>query len=447
MQVYESIDHAALSGPTFLTIGTFDGVHRGHRALIGAMRTAAQEAGAAVGLLTFHPHPRTVLRPGQPVAMLSSLAERLALYKETGLDFVILHPFTLNTAHTPAARFIHRLHSHLQLRQLWVGPDFALGKDREGDVAFLQTYGTQNGFQVHRVPEFYWEEQNIRTSRIRRLIEIGNVRWAADWLGRFYSLSGIVVHGAHRGHTIGIPTANLSPASGRVIPANGVYATWAWIGGQRYLAVTNIGLRPTVQGTHRTIESHIIDFDAPIYGRCLRLEFVARLRDEVKFASLEALVAQIERDRQRAIEILLSEPVVPTQPRFREIASTADRGVQVWADSQALLFAHSALAMFSLQGAAEADGATVQQLVELAGEDVEDLLRRWLAKLLWLSEAEGVMWLEYDVREIAAQRLVATVTGRRGRNEMAHIKAIHSLSVKAPAPAGQGWEARVLFDT
>jgi len=266
MQVYESIDTVSLSVPTFLTIGTFDGVHRGHRALIAAMRQAARQAGAATGLLTFHPHPRTVVRPGQPVAMLSSLSDRLELYKQTGLDFVILHPFTINTAHTPARTFIHRLHSHLQLRQLWVGPDFALGKDREGDVAFLQTYGQQQGFELHIVPEFYWEEQNIRTSRIRRLIEIGNVRWAADWLGRFYALSGIVVYGDRRGSTIGVPTANLSPARGRVIPANGVYATWAWLGDKRYPAVTNVGLRPTVQGSHRTIEAHIIDFDETSTG-------------------------------------------------------------------------------------------------------------------------------------------------------------------------------------
>lgn len=449
MQVYESIDHAALSGPTFLTIGNFDGVHRGHRALIAAMRAAAKKAGAAAGLLTFHPHPRSILRPNQPVALITSLFTRLSLYQETGLDFVILQPFTPSIAHTPADEFIHHLHSHLQLSQLWVGPDFALGKDRTGDVAFLRVYGEKHGFETVTVPEFYWEEQNIRTSRIRRLIEIGNVRWAADWLGRFYSLSGIVVHGVGRGSTLGIPTANLASARGRVVPANGVYATWAWLEGQRYPAVTNVGLRPTVQGTHRTIETHIIDFEGSIYGHCMRLEFVARLRDEVKFAGLEALVAQIERDREQALTILQQDPQIPQQERFHEIPFTADWGVQVQGEDMAALFAHSAIAMFSLEGAAEADGATVRHGLEINGEDREDLLVRWLSELLWLAETEGVLFLDFDVREITDTHLVATATGREGHSPMAHIKAVtyHDLYVKTPVETGNGWEAQILFDT
>ncbi|NOZ73336.1 MAG: bifunctional riboflavin kinase/FAD synthetase [Chloroflexi bacterium] len=449
MQVYESIDHAALSGPTFLTIGNFDGVHRGHRALITSMRKAAHENGAAAGLLTFHPHPRSILRPSQAVSLLTSLFTRLSLYEETGLDFVILQPFTPNTAHTPAAEFIHRLHSHLRLSQLWIGPDFALGRNREGNVPFLRAYGKEHGFETITVPEFYWEEQNIRTSRIRRLIEIGNVAWAANWLGRFYWLSGIVIHGVGRGSTLGIPTANLAPARGRVVPANGVYATWAWLQGQRYPAVTNIGLRPTVQGTHRTIETHIIDFEETIYGRCMRLEFIARLRDEVKFAGLEALVAQIERDRAQALSILQKEPSVPQEERFKEVPFTADWGVEVRGETLAQLFAHSAIAMFSLQGAAEADGATVRHVLEIDGADREDLLVRWLSELLWLSETEGVLFLDFDIHEITDTRIVATASGRVGHSDMAHIKAVtyHDLYIKTPTETGNGWKAQILFDT
>lgn len=453
MQVYESISHASLTGPTFLTIGNFDGLHRGHLALIAAMRAAARSAGAACGLLTFHPHPRSVLRPDQPVATLSSLSERLELYRAAGLDFTVIHPFTDLTAQTEPEEFLHLLHGHLGVTRLWVGPDFALGRRRRGDVSFLTAHGDELGIHVEVLPEFLWEEQAMRSSRIRQLIEIGNVEWAAAWLGRFYALTGIVVRGAARGRTIGFPTANLSVAQGRVVPANGVYANWVWVGNgrnlTRYPAVTNIGMRPTVSGSHRTIETHLIDFDGDIYGRYLRLEFVARLRDEMKFGSLDALTAQIGRDRDQAAARLSRSPRVAPYPRFEEIPHTADLAVRLRGSSLSELYANAAIAMFALQGAADHDGPTVQQHIAVSGADREDLLVRWLSALLWHADTQGVLFQDFWVEEIDENHLRAHVVGRQGRNEAAHIKAVtyHGLSLTPPASANDAWEATVVFDT
>ncbi|MCS7039448.1 MAG: bifunctional riboflavin kinase/FAD synthetase [Anaerolineae bacterium] len=449
MQLYESLTSASLTGPTFLTIGNFDGLHRGHRALIAAMCAAARTEGATCGLVTFYPHPRTVLRPDQPVSCLSSLDERLALFAETGLDFVVVHPFTQATAQTEAEDFLHLLHAHLGLRRLWVGPDFALGRGRKGTTAFLAAQGAGMGIQVEVVPEFAWEGQVIRSSRIRRLVEMGHVEWAATWLGRFYGLTGLVVRGSRRGHSIGFPTANLAVAAGRVIPANGVYATWAWVEGRRYMAVTNVGLRPTVNGTHRTVEAHVMDFDGDLYGRSLRLEFVARLRDEMRFPGLDALRAQIARDRDRAAALLAREPVVPAEPRFEEVPHTADWAIRVRGKTQAELYANAAMAMAILQGAADVDGPTVTTFVEVEGIDRETLLVNWLNRLLWEAETQQLTPSSFWIESISDERLTALVTGRRGRSEMAHIKAVtfSGLEVTPPARDGDDWRAQVVFDT
>lgn len=449
MQLYESITTANLTGPTFLTIGNFDGLHRGHRALIAAMREAARTEGATCGLVTFYPHPRAVLRPDQPASCLSALDERLALFAETGLDFVVVHPFTQATAQTEAEDFLHLLHAHLGLKRLWVGPDFALGRGRKGTTAFLAEHGAAMGIQVEVVPEFTWEGQVIRSSRIRRLVEMGHVEWAANWLGRFYALTGLVVRGTRRGHSIGFPTANLAVAEGRVIPADGVYATWAWCDGRRYMAVTNIGLRPTVNGTHRTVEAHVMDFDGDLYGRSLRLEFVARLRDEVRFPSLDALRAQIARDRDRAAALLACEPTVPIEPRFEEVPHTADWAIRVRGKTQAELFTNAAVAMSVLQGAADVDGPTVMTAVAVEGIDRETLLVNWLNRLLWEAETQQLTPYSFWIETIGDDRLTALVVGRRGRSEMAHIKAVtfSGLEVVPPVYEGDVWQAQVVFDT
>ncbi|NOX64184.1 MAG: bifunctional riboflavin kinase/FAD synthetase [Chloroflexi bacterium] len=449
MQVYESIQNVEFQGPTYLTIGNFDGVHRGHRALISQMRAAARREGAAAGLLTFHPHPASVLSPQQPIPFLTSLQERLALYRETGLDFTVVHPFTRRTAQTEAEAFMRLLHKRIGLRSLWVGPDFALGRERRGDVAFLTQLGRELGYEVVVFPEFYWEGQPVRSRKIRRLIEQGHVEWAASRLGRFYRVSGLVVQGERRGHTIGFPTANIAVAVGRVIPADGVYATWAWLGDERHPSVTNIGVRPTLNGTHRTVEAHLIDFDHDIYGQCVELELVARLREEMKFPNVQALVEQIARDRDWAAALLQKEPRIPQRERFEELPHTADWAIRVYGRDQADLYANAALAMFAMQGAFDIQGPSVRQIIEVQGLDYEDLLVNWLSELLWQSETQEALFQRFWIEQIDATSLRALVMGARNRSEMAHIKAVtyYDLSVTPPSSSDEDWVATVVFDT
>ncbi len=449
MQVFESITAAQLKGPTHLTIGSFDGMHRGHQALIATMQAAARAQGAACGLLTFHPHPRAVLYPDRPVASISSLAERLKLYARAGLDFTIVHPFTRQTAQTEPEAFMDLLKEHLALTDLWVGPDFALGRNRRGDVPFLQAYGAKIGVHVHVVDEFRWEGIAVRSSHIRQTLTLGNVMWANVWLGRFFTISGVVVYGDQRGRTLGFPTANIAASHNRVHPADGVYAAWADVEGRRFPAVVNIGVRPTVNGRQRTIEAHIIDFDEDIYGRCLQLAFVTRLRDEIRFPNLEALKAQIGRDKDLAAWLLAQDPQLPDYERYREWAYTADWGVDVFGDSPEALFLHAAIAMFGLQAAYDVQGPTLQQAIEVEGADREDLLVSWLSELLWQQETHGLMMQYGVIRELTETRLRALVFGRAGPSDLAHIKAVtyHDLHIEPPTASRALWHARVLFDT
>jgi riboflavin kinase/FMN adenylyltransferase len=377
MQVYESITAAHLSGPTHLTIGSYDGVHRGHRAIIHAMRQAARAQGASCGLLTFHPHPRAVLLPQKPMASINSLSERLKLYAQTGLDFSIVHPFTHQTAQTSAQDFMALLQKHLGLTDLWVGPDFALGQARQGDISFLQAYGQKTGIQIHITPEFRWEGVPVRSSRIRQAIQQGSIEWANTWLGRLFTLSGVIVYGDQRGRTLGFPTANIAISQNRAHLANGVYAAWADVQGERHPAVVNIGVRPTVDGRTRTIEAHLIDFDANIYGRCLTLSFVARLRDEMKFPGLDALKAQIARDKTLGHWLLQQALPITSYQRF----VPADDGLHCFGASREQLFAHAGLALAGSEMSANAAGATAQHYIEAVGEDEGSLIANWLHEI------------------------------------------------------------------
>ena len=449
MQVFESIHAAHLKGPTHLTIGSFDGMHRGHQALIAAMQAAARPQGAACGLLTFHPHPRAVLRPDKPVASITSLAQRLKLYARAGLDFTIVHPFTRQTAQTEPEAFMDQLKEHLALTDLWIGPDFALGRNRRGDVPFLKAYGAQIGVTVHVVEEFRWEGIPVRSSRIRQALTRGQVEWANIWLGRFFSIAGVIVHGDQRGRLLGFPTANLSVSENRVHPADGVYAAWATVEGTRHPAVVNIGVRPTVNGRNRIIEAHLIGFDGDIYGRCLELAFVTRLRDEMKFPDLDALKAQIARDKDLAAWILQKNPVIPPYERFRELPYTADWGVEVFGHSLEALYEHAAIAMFGLQASYDVEGPTIQLAIEVEGADREDLLVSWLSELLWQQETHGFMAQMVFLKELTEERLRALVMGRSGASDLAHIKAVtyHDLAIHPPEEPDGLWKARVLFDT
>ncbi len=306
MQVIRALEEAVSSAPSHVTIGAFDGVHRGHHHLIGSMVRAARAAGRTAVAITFDPHPGAVLGR-RPVAALSTIEERTALLAEIGVDLLAVLSFTPVIAGTSAVRFVAALCRHLGMVELWVGPDFALGHRREGNVPFLRQAGERMGFVVRVVEPLRWQGKVVSSTRIRAALTAGNVEEANSCLGRPYHLAGTVVHGRGLGCTLGFPTANIEPPPGHLIPANGVYACLAETEqGEVWPAVVNVGVRPTIVPNHLTMEAHLLDFDRDLYGQRLGLDFITRLRDEQSFPSLNALVAQVGEDIIRARHVLAS---------------------------------------------------------------------------------------------------------------------------------------------
>jgi riboflavin kinase/FMN adenylyltransferase len=313
MQIYHTLPELPLRRPSALTIGNFDGVHRGHRALIHAVLENARRRGWQAGVLTFNPHPATVLRPDFAQQYLTTIDERLELLAGLGVDFAIVYPFTLETASLAAAVFMGRLKAALNLGAVWVGPDFALGRGREGNVDALRVMGQTLGFELHVIEPQLLGDGEVRSGRIRQQILAGDVALAAANLGWRYRVSGLVVSGARRGRNLGFPTANLAVPPDRLLPANGVYATWTWIENgapdrlECHASVTNIGVRPSFDNGQRTVEAHLLDFAGDLYDRCVTLEFVERLRPEMKFANIDALRGQIAQDVEAARTLLRNE--------------------------------------------------------------------------------------------------------------------------------------------
>jgi riboflavin kinase/FMN adenylyltransferase len=307
MQRFASL-HAAQASQSWLTIGAFDGLHLGHQLILKELTAGAHAAGAPAVVLTFDPHPAEVLRGPRSNFYLSDPDEKAELLAAAGVDVLVTQAFDESLRDTSAADFVALLKSRLDLRQLWVGADFALGRERKGDVPALQELGLQHDYSVHAVPQVRVDGEVVSSSRIRELLaQHGDAAAASRLLGRSYTLAGKVVGGAKRGRTIGIPTANVQPLARRLVPATGVYATWAWVGGQRYAAVTNIGLRPTFE--ERTpepvVEAHLLDYSGgEFYDQQVKLEFAARLRGEHKFDGVDALLKQIHMDIQQAKDIL-----------------------------------------------------------------------------------------------------------------------------------------------
>ncbi len=292
--------------PTFVAVGSFDGVHRGHQAVLKMMTIAAQKKGARTAVLTFFPHPKRVLQQLAEPYYLGTLDERVENLASQGIDLVITHPFNTAVRKTRAATFIEQLCHYLDMRQLW-GGNFALGYQREGDIPFLRRLGLEKGYSVEQVSAMErWKGERVSSTRIRRSLLEGNLEDVNGCLGRPYQVSGIIVKGKQMGRTIGFPTANVDFWAEQLLPANGVYASYAWLNGTRHLAATNIGVRPTVNGQRLTVEAHLLDFDADIYGRVLRLEIVERIRPETKFSGLDALKAQIQMDVEQVGQLLES---------------------------------------------------------------------------------------------------------------------------------------------
>jgi riboflavin kinase/FMN adenylyltransferase len=306
LQHIYDITRVETTQPSYLTIGVFDGVHRGHQYLISQLVQKARENACQTAVLTLFPHPDVVLRGQSGRYYLTTPEQKAKLLVSLGIDLVVTHPFDDRVRTMRASAFVDLLITHLNMRSLWVTNDFAMGYKREGNFTFLQAQSQERGFELVSINLLQSEKSSevISSSRIRTALAEGNVKQAADWLGRPYGVDGVVIHGDHRGRTIGFPTANLNVWSEQIIPANGVYACIATIDKERFKAVTNVGVRPTFEGEGLRIEAHLLDFDRDIYGKTVTLEFIARLRGEQRFPGIDALVAQIRTDTEQGRQLL-----------------------------------------------------------------------------------------------------------------------------------------------
>lgn len=307
MQHYWSVDGLSLQR-SWITIGTFDGIHLGHQAIIRELVGGARREGLPTVVITFHPHPAVVLKKRDQSFYLTNPEVRAELLGELGVDFVVSYPFTEQVAEMSAHEYIDHLHSHLNFEKLIVGFNFALGKGREGDVPTLSRLGDAYGFSVQAVAPVTNDGEVISSSQVRSRLAEGQVDRVAKYLGRPYQLSGAVIPGDGRGRLIGIPTANVDVWAEQALPKAGVYACKALVTGHIRDSVANIGFRPTFENTpvQPRVEAHILDFREDLYGKEVSLDFVQRLRDERKFNSAEELVTQINQDILRAREILLA---------------------------------------------------------------------------------------------------------------------------------------------
>ena len=297
MLVFRGVPERATTS-TVLTIGNFDGVHRGHRALLAELKAKARDLALPAAVLTFEPHPRELFAPDQAPARLASLRDKFELLAECGVDRVHVCRFNRRLAALTADEFIERiLVRGLSARHLIVGDDFRFGKGRSGDFALLQQAGREHGFAVETMPTVDVGGVRVSSSAVREALAAGDIEYAEALLGRAFVIAGRVMDGKKLGRTLGFPTANIQVRRQR-LPLSGVFAvTVSGIGGRPLPGAANIGVRPTMnEGPKPVLEVHLLDFDRDIYGMHVDVNFLHKLRDEAKFGSPEELKAQIARD-------------------------------------------------------------------------------------------------------------------------------------------------------
>lgn len=296
-----------LDRPAAVTVGTFDGVHIGHLRLLRSLKAEAAQAGLASIAVTFKEQPRAVIDPSAPVTYLATLEQRTRLIAKTGVDSVLQVRFDDALRRLSAAEFLAMLKRAADVRLLVTGPGARLGHDRM-DAESLTPLAGQRGIRILQVEAERHASGEVSSSAIRRSLAAGDVRTAAGMLGRRYRIDGKVVPGDRRGRELGFPTANIEPAGKLAVPADGIYATvinvCASVGSDRRMAATSIGVRPTFGGGARMIEAYILDFEGDLYGHDVELEFVERLRGEVKFDGVEPLIIQMNRDVSETREVL-----------------------------------------------------------------------------------------------------------------------------------------------
>jgi len=304
MRVEEELASLSPGRDTLLTIGVFDGVHRGHQHLLAQLTERARQQGYTSGVVTFHRHPQEVLSPRTRLPFLTDLTERTELLKGEGVGAIITLSFTSELARLGARQFLNYLKKYLRMRGLVVGPDFTLGRNQEGNIDCLRKLGEDMGFTVTVVPPVTLDGEVVSSTAIRQALAAGDMKKVLRLAGRPFSLSGRVASGAGRGSTLGFPTANLEIAPEQALPPDGVYATWAHLDGRTHRSMTDIGQHPTFGGGQRGVEVYILDYSGDLYGQKLRIDIMERLRGEQQFATTEALKKQIAEDIEQGKLIL-----------------------------------------------------------------------------------------------------------------------------------------------
>lgn len=313
MQLFEGLgDVPASFGPSAVTVGKFDGVHAGHRAIIAQLKAAAASRGLAATVVTFDRNPLRILAPEKCPDALVSNAQKAELLEEAGIDATLVLPFDRDFSLQPPEDFVTKiLVDTLHASVVVVGADFRFGVKGSGDIALLRSLGHRHGFEVELIEEVTLHgERRVSSTLIRELLDAGNVTAATELLGRPPSIRSSVVHGEQRGRELGYPTANLDPVGLEgLIPADGVYAAWATVGGERFGAATSVGNNPTFEGVpQKQVEAHLLDQQLDLYGQRLTLEFVEYVRPMNKFESMDALATQMHLDENRIRTILEYPP-------------------------------------------------------------------------------------------------------------------------------------------
>lgn len=307
MRVYNDLFFIEKNDNTIITIGTFDGVHLGHQEIFNVLINNAKNNGCRSFVLTFEPHPRMVIQPNSQLKLLTTFQEKVEILEKMGIDNLLVIPFTKEFSQlTPEEFFRKYILEGLGVKKMVIGYDHHFGKGRDGDEQKIRELGSANNFEVQKTEAVTINETVVSSSKIRNALSEGEVKNAAQMLGRNYSFSGIVVVGDKRGRELGFPTANIQLENGlKLVPKNGVYTVKVFLEDGIFDGVMNIGLRPTFKETKIVLsEVHILNFNEDIYGKQIRVEFIARIRDEKKFGSKEELIKQIEIDKQKTSKLL-----------------------------------------------------------------------------------------------------------------------------------------------
>ena len=302
MKVVNDIANFSTNEKTFVTIGTFDGVHFGHQKILEKLVSEAKNAGKKSVLLTFFPHPRMVLQKDASIELINTIDERAKLLEKTGLDYLIIHPFSKKFSRTTALEFVRDiLVNTFNISKLIIGYDHHFGKNREGNIEQLTEYSHLYDFTVEEIPAQDIDDVSVSSTKIRRALHAGNLKTANNYLGYNFLLNGKVVNGKKLGGKIGFPTANLDvKETYKLIPKTGVYVVKSIINSKTIFGMMNIGNRPTVNGNHQTIEVHFFDFNEDLYDKNLTVALIYFLRDEHKFDSIENLILQLKKDEETA---------------------------------------------------------------------------------------------------------------------------------------------------